>query len=186
VWFTFTVKSPFAATPAASTTEQVTVVAPSGKVPPEPGVQVTAADPSIWSVAEAAKRTRAPLRELASRVRSDGSLSTGGTVSGTPEGGTVTSPAVVVAPAVVLVVVPPAVVVDAWLVAGSDFSLVVPRGRNRTPSRNVRATTAARLAITGHRPTIARHRSAIACPANVAPPGRPPERLVRAARGCGC
>src|SRR5437660_539638 len=58
--------------------EQLTVVAPTGKVAPLPGEQVTGSVPSTTSVAVATKVTAAPEGPLASVVMSAGRCSAGG------------------------------------------------------------------------------------------------------------
>src|SRR5918996_6399895 len=83
VSLTSTVNSPLAASPAASTAEQLTAVAPSGKVLPDAGVQAAGTGPSTRSLAEAAKRTGAPSLEVASAVRLEGSFRLGGARSTT-------------------------------------------------------------------------------------------------------
>ena len=80
---TVTVKEPWALLPAASVTEQSTVVVPSGNVEPEAGTHVTATEPSTKSLAEALKVAVAPPGPVASNRLSKGSVRLGGVVSTT-------------------------------------------------------------------------------------------------------
>src|SRR5215204_3652574 len=68
--------------PSASVAAQVTVVSPSGKVSPEPLLQVTGTEPSTSSDAVGfVKVTDAPAGPVASRVMSSTDVTTGATVS---------------------------------------------------------------------------------------------------------
>src|SRR5947207_4546164 len=78
-----TVKDPLPVLPCASVAEQFTVVAPSAKVDPEAGVQLTASAPSTMSVAEALEGATAPPRAAASLGMFAGSESAGAVVSWT-------------------------------------------------------------------------------------------------------
>jgi hypothetical protein len=81
---TVTLNDPDAVLPALSCAEQVTVVAPSGNVDPEGGVQVTGTEPSTRSEAEAEKFTTTPLAPAAAcTVISAGRLNFGGVLSTT-------------------------------------------------------------------------------------------------------
>jgi len=67
--------------PCESVAEQTIVVRPSANVDPDAGLHDTNADPSTRSEAEAENVTRAPPGPVASTVRSEGTLRTGGVVS---------------------------------------------------------------------------------------------------------
>jgi hypothetical protein len=71
----------------ASVAVQLTVVFPSGNSEPEPGLQVTVGLGSVSSVAVAENVTAAPEELVASAVTPDGTVSTGGVVSGVGGGG---------------------------------------------------------------------------------------------------
>jgi hypothetical protein len=69
--------------PEWSEAVQDTVVVPSGKVAPEPGLQEMFGEPSRASVAAGVKLTTAPLPELASTVIGPGTVRVGGVESST-------------------------------------------------------------------------------------------------------
>ena len=76
-----TIKLPVDVLLCASVAEQLTVVAPSGKVEPEVGTQLTKTEPSTMSLAEAENVTTAPEGPVALVVMLAGRLSTGAVVS---------------------------------------------------------------------------------------------------------
>ena len=78
---TVTVKLALPVLPAASVALAVTVVVPSGKIEPDDGLLVVASGPSISSTALVANEALAPAGPVASRVMSDGTLTTGGVLS---------------------------------------------------------------------------------------------------------
>jgi hypothetical protein len=69
--------------PEWSEAVQDTVVVPSPKVEPEPGLQETVGEPSSVSVADALNVTAAPLLEVASAVIGPGTVRLGGVESST-------------------------------------------------------------------------------------------------------
>ena len=69
--------------PEWSEAVQDTVVVPSPKVEPEPGLQETVGEPSRASLADAPKVTTAPLPEVASAVIGPGTVRVGGVESRT-------------------------------------------------------------------------------------------------------
>src|SRR5439155_4052702 len=79
---TVTVKLPVPVLPCPSRAEQVTVLVPSGNVPPDGVLQLTATAPSTRSVAVAVYVTDAPFGPVASATPSV-SVSVGGVVSRT-------------------------------------------------------------------------------------------------------
>ena len=78
---TVIVNDPVASLFAASVAEQLTSVAPSGKIAPETGWQMTGTAPLTRSEALAEKETPTPPGPAASSVRSAGRTSTGAVVS---------------------------------------------------------------------------------------------------------
>ena len=80
---TVTRNAPVAALPAASETEQLTVVMPKGKIDPEAGAQVGTSPPSTRSEALTEYVTTAPEGPVASTLNAPGSARAGGVVSRT-------------------------------------------------------------------------------------------------------
>src|SRR2546422_6447655 len=78
---TITLKEALAEFPCESVAEQATVVVPSVNVDPDAGLHDARTDPSTRSEAEAENVTLAPPGPVASTVRSEGTLRTGGVVS---------------------------------------------------------------------------------------------------------